>query len=305
MTFKEFVDKWNSMPLRGNGFLALGIDHPLDLQIGHSELDYKSIVIVDSGLIDNIEDSYAVKVSNLAFSSNRTALSFQLVHPEYEEVFLNLCWDMIISSRDAKSPLDSLVGRYKKWQKFLKQSKREKLSTQLQKGLLGEMLFLKRSMKERGEAEAIRAWLGPEGGDQDFVFEEDWVEVKAVAMASQDVSISSMQQLDQEMKGRLVIYTLEKTTPGDNRITVNRMAQNIKSLIEEEQNQELFDIKLFLYGYRKDEEGYYEQNTFRLVECREYSVNKEFPKLVRNNTPKEVTACKYSLSLSAIEKYRI
>lgn len=304
MMYEGFVDKWNKMPMQGNGFLALGLDHPLNFQIGHSELDYKSLVIVDSGIVDNIEDTYAVKVSNMMFSNGGTALSFQLIHPEYEEEFLHLCWDMITSSADVEMPLESLIDRYKKWQKFLRQNSKEKLSVQMQKGLIGELLYLERSIEKHDVPTALRAWLGPEGGDQDFVFASDWAEVKTVAMASQEVTISSMQQLEQEMKGRLVVYVMERSSPGDNRITLNGIANKIIGMIGSEKWLDVFKTKLFLYGYRKKDESYYAENAFRLIERREYDVNEDFPKLIRKNTPMEISSCNYTLSLQAINKYR-
>ena len=51
MKFDELKEKWNSIPNVGNGFLKLGLDHPLDLQIGYSQNAYKSFVVMDTGII--------------------------------------------------------------------------------------------------------------------------------------------------------------------------------------------------------------------------------------------------------------
>ena len=65
-----------------------------------------------------------------------------------------------------------------------------------------------------------------------------------------------------------------------------------------------FEMKLFKYGYRAKDEDVYRKYHFRLIEKREYSVNECFPKLTRKNVPAELSACKYELSLPAIEQYR-
>ena len=33
MLFKDLKDKWDNIPAKGNGFLKLGLNHPLDFQI--------------------------------------------------------------------------------------------------------------------------------------------------------------------------------------------------------------------------------------------------------------------------------
>ena len=48
MKFDELKEKWDNMPAIGNGFLKLGIEHPLDLQIGYSQSFYKSFVVMDT-----------------------------------------------------------------------------------------------------------------------------------------------------------------------------------------------------------------------------------------------------------------
>ena len=56
----------------------------------------------------------------------------------------------------------------------------------------------------------MTAWQGPEGCDQDFEFETGWAEVKTVKISATEVSISSLQQLEREDVGRLIVYFAEK-----------------------------------------------------------------------------------------------
>lgn len=46
----------------------------------------------------------------------------------------------------------------------------------------------------------MRVWIVPDGSDQDIVFEETWIEVKAITLASNTVKISSLEQLHQETR---------------------------------------------------------------------------------------------------------
>ena len=99
---------------------------------------------------------------------------------------------------DSQQPLTDFIMRYKNWQKFLQYMKGDVMSFQRQKGLLGELLYLKEILISMDKEAAVEAWVGPEGSDQDFVFSDTWTEVKSVALSAESVSISSLQQLYQE-----------------------------------------------------------------------------------------------------------
>lgn len=305
MKFDELKDKWDNMPAVGNGFLKLGLEHQLDLQIGYSQSAYKSFVVMDTGVIKNIPSSFAVKVANVQLMNMSWILEFQLVHPSFEEEFLRLCWDMIEYSSKEEDALDLLIHRYMTWQKLLQYENKSVMSFQRQKGLLGELIYLSTIIDDIGVETAVDSWTGPDGSDQDYLFPSEWAEIKSVSLASETVRISSLQQLQQEMEGELIVYILESTTAGDNRISLVDVVNEIKSkLAENARYFDRFDLKLYKYGYRINHENEYRKNQFRFIEKREYVVNDSFPKLVGDNVSPEIVSCKYELSLAAIEKYR-
>lgn len=305
MKLDELKMKWDNIPAVGNGFLKLGLEHMLNLQIGYSQNSYKSFVVMDTGIIKTIPSSFAVKVSNIQLKNETWILEFQLVHSSFEEEFLRLCWDMIEYSSKEENALDALIYRYMTWQKLLQYENKNVMSFKRQKGLLGELIYLSKMIDEKGIEVAIDSWAGPDGRDQDFLFPTNWVEIKSVALATETVHISSLQQLQQEKEGRLIIYFLENTTVGEDRVCLVDVVNTIKTkLMVNARYLDRFDVKLYKYGYRKKHENEYSNNQFRLIERREYLVNDAFPKLVRGNVCPEIVACKYELSLAAIEKYR-
>lgn len=305
MTFNDFKKKWACMPLRTNGYLSLGLEHPLDLQIGYGLSGYKSFVVMETGEVSNIPSSFAIKAENMLLRNGTWILAFQLIHVAFEEEFLRLCWDMIEVTAKSAAPQRDLIARYLSWQKLLQYSSKEIMSFQRQKGLLGELLYLSDCLRQMSADRAVGAWTGPDGSDQDFVFESMWAEVKTVALSADTVKISSMQQLEEEVSGYLVVYTLEKSTEGKGRITLPAIAEEIKSFLHDTPVAlDRFEMKLFKYGYRSQDVGEYNKNHFRFIEKREYLVDNSFPKLCRENVAKEITACTYEISLSAIEPYR-
>lgn len=265
MKFDELKEKWNNIPNVGNGFLKLGLDHPLDLQIGYSQNTYKSFVVMDTGIIKDIPSSFAVKVTNVQLKDMTWILEFQLVHPAFEEEFLRLCWDMIEYSSKEENVLNALIHRYMTWQKLLQYENKNVMSYQRQKGLLGELIYLSEIIDLLGIEAAIDAWTGPDGSDQDYVFPKDWTEVKSVSLASETVQISSLQQLQQEVDGRLIVYILESTTAGNDRVCLTGVVNEIKAkLVDNARYLDRFDMKLYKYGYRKNHENEYQDNQFRL-----------------------------------------
>jgi len=305
MTFREFKDEWEHMPPRGNGFLRLKLEHPLNLQIGYNSSIYKSLIVIDTGVVEGIPSSYAVRAVNSELRGDRWALEFQLLHPSYEEEFLRLCWDMIEVTANSEKPREDLIRRYMSWQKLLQYTGKSVMSFQRQKGLLGELLFLKELLHRMGAENAVNAWKGPDGCDQDFQFEETWAEIKTVALAATQVKISSLQQLEQENDGRLIVYVLEESAPGDDKLSLPKLVDSIK---DECSNapvaEDHLDMKLFKYGYREADRDEYDKKQFRYIEKREYLVNDRFPKLTGKTVPMGIVSCNYEISLAAIESYR-
>lgn len=305
MKFEELKEKWDNMPAVGNGFLKLGLEHPLHLQIGYSQSAYKSFVVMDTGIIKNIPSSFAVKVINIQLANMSWILEFQLVHSSFEEEFLRLCWDMIEYSAMEENTLNALIHRYMTWQKLLQYENKSVMSFQRQKGLLGELIYLSKMIGDIGAEIAVDAWTGPDGTDQDFLFPANWAEIKSISLASETVQISSLQQLQQEKEGQLVVYILESTTAGEDRVCLVNVVKEIKAkLLNNARYLDRFDLKLYKYGYRRSHENEYNENQFRFIERRDYVVNDIFPKLVGENVCPEIVSCKYELSLAGIEKYR-
>lgn len=143
MIFREFKEKWEQLPVQGNGYIKLRLNHPLDLQIGYSVGNYRSLIVMDTGVVESIPSSFAVKVINPELKNHTRILEFQLIHPSFEEVFLRLCWDMIESTSKSFQPLKDLVNRYLSWQKFLQYANPQIMGYEKQKGLLGELLYLR------------------------------------------------------------------------------------------------------------------------------------------------------------------
>lgn len=305
MTFKEFKEKWEAMPVYGHAFLLIDSAHHIDINIGYEELNQKTLLIQKSGQVPELPSSKSIAASNYQFADGSWVLSFRLIQRDNEEVFLRFCWDMIESSREvSENIIDFIVARYLKWQRLMEYKRPHVLPSARQKGLLGELIFLTECTKTMGLQKAIDSWCGPEGADQDFIYDGTWTEVKATSKASTTISISSLEQLDIDIDGSLMVYRLDKTTSSDNNgFTLADQVQNTSALFAGNLKcQELFKLRLFQYGYKDLPE--YGKQKYRFCGAEEYLVDGTFPRLTKRNIAYQIRSAKYSIDLASIAVFR-
>lgn len=304
MFYDDFKNQWNKLSNSPNGYLRLSISHPLTFEFGNNG-NKKSFIVWNTEKVVNLNSVYAVTVTNQKTSDGKTCfLDFQLEDDAYEEEFLRLCWDMIEASRYSSRPLATLSKRYKSWQRFLSQNI-SGMSFSSQKGLLGELLFLSEYAASHDYKTAIHGWCGPDGADQDFQFDDTWYEIKTISLSAETVKISSLQQLKQENTGYLTIFVLETTQSETDKVSLNKVVDKIRNDISSEPElEDVFNMRLFKYGYRDSDREEYDTHHFRYVEKRLYMVDSSFPKLTSDNVSSAVVACTYELSLPAISNFR-
>ena len=149
----------------------------------------------------------------------RYGITFSLVDNSLLDLFSHFCEDMVSSSsviKDVTKAAGYVSGRYHIWQRFFSKTKNGYLSFEEIKGLIGEIIVLKDYMIEKyGEDKALASWSGTEMTDQDFSVDSTWYEVKTTVSGSATVKISSVEQLDSEQAGHLVVVTLDKTSESD------------------------------------------------------------------------------------------
>lgn len=202
MTINELQEKWNSISPYTGGFLLVSGNHPLAFHIGYYG-EQMCFMVLNTGKRSKINSSKAIHASCVQTNDNKYALQFLLNYSSLTELFIKLCWDLIDCSKNSPNPVDAIIDRFNAWIRLLQKKGEGLLSSSAQKGLIGELLFLKESIISRGAQVSLAAWVGPEGSDQDYLFESEWCEIKATTIASVSVSISSLQQLDREDFGKL------------------------------------------------------------------------------------------------------
>lgn len=281
--------------------------HPLNLYIG-KDYQFRNTLLLVSNKKPTLVSSTRIIDSQInRRNDGKWALTCSVMSNDYLDVFCCFCDDIIESSRDIENQdegTDFICERYLKWQQLLKKQGDRLLSKSEAKGLIGELYFLKTFLSDKyGLDNSVRAWIGAEYADQDFVFEDTWYEVKSTVSGSKCVTISTVPQLDTNKDGHLEIIYLDKTSEIDkDRLTLNKIVNEIEKEISSLELKLQFRSKLVSMGY------YYHMNydkiNFKYTRSDRYEVNSLFPCLRRTNLPCSVSDASYELLIEQISSFK-
>jgi hypothetical protein len=289
-------------------FQRIDETHVLDLYFGFDSLRRPTLLLVTKTEPLSLNSSKFIVVETGRRIDTKWAVSLTLLQANYEDMFNSFCQDLIESSRlscDEKAGTIYFCNRFIKWQTMLLKTNGNLLSISEIKGLIGELVFLKRYLfKAIGYERALDSWIGPERADQDFVTEDTWWEVKATNSGSEKITISSIEQLDTINQGSLVIVYLDKTSKEDNAgITLNAIIAEINQIIETEFLREKLNNILLLHDYYNHQE--YDEFAFKFHYYSIYRVDQSFPSIRRKDVPIPVISAKYEFSINSIQGYLI
>lgn len=277
--------------------------HPLELYLGKNEKgnftlrfngNFQAVKLIGSGMLE---------IKQLK-TSTYNSLLFCYTSDDNLSLFYNFCEDIInlTASYCGNDGYLEIVNRYNQWKKMF-YGDTKLLSENEVLGLIGELLFLRdKVFPVYGITVGLNGWSGPEPTHKDFSFKEEWYEIKSISSFKNSVSISSIEQLDSEYEGGLVVYSFEKMSQSFNGITLNKLVAEITSKIQFDGDIDLFFEKLKKVGYAFNE--IYDSYVYNLTSTDKYIVDKNFPRIKRDNLPLGIGKVEYELIISLMEKYK-
>ncbi len=302
----EILQKqWGGIRYKDGGFLQIEAQHSLEWYIGYQSISQRTLLLVSDTEIDSIESSKSMAVTRRKREAdNRWTLSFELLRSEQEGVFAILCSDIIENSRsasDEKEALALVISRYKQWSRLLESQRSGLMDENSRKGLLGELLFLQERIEESDSLlSVIQGWVGADGADQDFIYEDGWYEVKSIGASATCVTVSSLEQLDCTGEGELVVMRIDKSAPEKaGALSLNDAVRKITIKLSGAADAlDLFRLKLSAYGYIDLQE--YSKQKYYCSGSQRYIIDDTFPRLIRRNVPTQIESLHYELSLSSL-----
>lgn len=311
MTIESLKDRWHTLgqTLNESAYQRIDSAHPLDLYIGHDMLDAKELMLLVDREPSRVSSCRSISVQKGRRQDGKWAVRFSLIDLEQEAVFIHLCWDLIESSREIQNRNRGnsfVLSRFRKWQRLMEYGHDGLLSKTVVKGLIGELLFLKQYILSKFDPViAVEGWLGPDGADRDFVYRGIWYEVKSIDPGTSSIRISSVEQLDVDDPGELVVMMLEKTSSSnDDSLTLPGIVHHIRYLLQESPLAlEQFDDKLLGMGFMDRKE--YEEDHYVFRGIRRFVVARDFPRIRKGTLPPCISAMTYELSVSCLSKWEI
>ena len=286
-------------------YQRIDADYKVNIFLGYNDDGCMSMVITENGVDSRAKSTKIIDVKLKRREDKKLALSFDLLDDAYKSMFLVFCKDIIVICEKSgpEMAISSALMRWKYWKEMFGRRKSQLLDKSEIKGLIGELLELKNFFMEKfDETKAVSSWMGPMLGHKDFEIDDTWYEIKAVSENATQVIISSLEQLESDIDGHLVIVRLEETsTTAKNAINLNSLISSIVNMIEDPENLEMFRVKLDNVGYSIDVE--YDTYNFLYKSTQRYVVNSEFPRLRRENLNACIGNVKYSILLNGISEF--
>jgi len=287
-------------------YIRVDREFKVNIFLGYNEEGHMSIVIAEPGKETVVKSSKLIDVSLKRREDQKLALIFDLLDDAYKSMFLIFCKDIIVVCERAGSEMaiSNALTRWKYWKEMFGKKKSSILEKQEIKGLIGELIELKdHFICDYGENVAVQSWMGPLLGHKDFEVDDTWYEVKTVAENAVQVNISSLEQLESDVDGHLVIIRLEDASVTSAlALNLNQMVFNVASEIQDPETLDLFRTRLDNMGYVPDEE--YDNFNFVFKGRQSYAVTDGFPRLTRNGVSESIGNAKYTILLNGISEFK-
>lgn len=259
-------------PLRSNGIIKTRLSLNWDNDNKHLVL-----TLLDSGYI-KLFDDLVVSLHN--------AINSAVSDASYTSIFLNT---------------------FQQWVEFFEVDKQDRLTLNEIKGLFGEMWLLQQliELKQQNAPSILAAWKGPFDQGQDFVFDDEHLEVKSIDEGRNIVKISSEFQLDVPTDKNLLLVVLHLVSASDDSKSLKELFFEIKELLL----TNLSDISplykaLYQKGIHLGNIHLYDNYRFEIIRKTVFdATSEEFPKLSRHNIAKAISGVRYTLGLSSLKKY--
>jgi hypothetical protein len=222
------------------------------------------------------------------------------------DIFHDFCCALagtIKAAENSSGIIFSTFQHIKRWKNFLSGG-RQLLSPLQIRGLIGELLFLRQMLQAGYEPrKALESWVGPDGGNQDFIVGDAAVEIKTLFGRERGrVRISSEDQLETiQSKLFLKIFRLIEADKTDESFSLNSMVTELRSQMIATDDEDIFDIKLNALSYSPI--PFYNSPQFRCPEQFVFFVTDKFPRRIRSGLPVGISNVLYDISLESIKPF--
>jgi hypothetical protein len=316
-TFSEIWDKLESAAANApeSGFLSQRIlpGSVFDISLALKRPYNKRTVLITINKqniisLGNYPQGKGFSISQTVFSEDKrdhATLELILEDQKYTDIFSSLVEDIIgncTKESTERKMVQSFFKRLQMWRHFLEHYGSEGLNEMQQRGLYGELRFLRDFLiPSLGVTDAIMSWRGPQKSQHDFQVSGTAFEVKTGSEKQpQKIKVSSEQQLDDRGFNALFLnYISIKELVGSGE-TLPDIIQDIKSQCLDNPNALVeFDNLLILAGYLDSHQEKYSQKGYTTRSSYIFRIKEGFPRIIEKDLKTGVGNVEYTIDLSA------
>lgn len=251
-----------------------------------------------------------VEVQILPSSDKNKELTIMLLDNDLMDIFVVFTEDIIKHIKEVSSYKEAIIiisSRIRYWKKLFGKYSNNILSPEKQRGLFGELLFIKEMIESGNDIEkTIRAWEGPSGSNQDFYHNSDAVEIKTSITNTPVIKISNERQLDAKGLDRLFLVFYHLNQVPDKNYSLQNLIINIQDLLKD--NYELlimFNKKLKIAGIFEETIDEYDSAGYKVIGEMFFEVSEGFPKITSSMVTPGVSKISYEISPESCMDYLI
>lgn len=316
-TFSKIWDKLEKATATApdSGFLSQRIlpDSVFDISLALKRPYNKRAVLITikKQNIINLGNYPQVKgfsINQTVFSEDKrdhVTLELILEDQKYTGIYSSLVEDIIgncTKESTEREMVQSLFKRLQMWRHFLEHYGSEGLNEIQQRGLYGELRFLRDFLiPSLGVTNAIMSWRGPQKAQHDFQVSGIAFEVKTGSEKQpQKIKVSSEQQLDDRGFNALFLnYISIKELVGSGE-TLPDIIQDIKSQCLDNPSALVeFENLLILAGYLDLHQEKYSQKGYTIRSSYIFKIKEGFPRIIEKDLKTGVGNVEYTIDLSA------
>lgn len=300
-------DGWMTMPVATGSPCALKVGRHFP---GGEEAVLVGFRSLPSPVTEQLPEGRGFSVLEVVFDQEgegRTWIALQRLTAGSLVMFTMMAADIVSTLDGIAATSDDLLfvaflARIRAWQNFMQRGKEGVLGFESEVGLYGELVILEALVRAGMPPDlAVKAWVGPCDGIQDFIIGTGAIEVKTTTAAGIFPAwISSLEQLDDSQNSPLFLAAV-RICQIDTGASLPEKICEIRHLLQNNSPGVLpeFELRLLQAGYISSLAGRYIRK-FEKVAIRIILVDDFVPKLVHGTVPSGIIRAKYEINIETI-----
>lgn len=252
-----------------------------------------------------------VEIQAVPVGPSHSEYTVILLDNELTDIFTIFIEDIIrelIPVTDSQLALTLINQRVNYWRKLFLNATGELLSAEKQRGLYGELFFLKLLLQSSPNYQhALQSWRGAGSANQDFTRGRNAVEIKTTKASHVPVHISNEQQLDFTAWDNLFLGLVTVTETTGSQHSLSAIIGEIRALLTQDPDCiREFEVRLDAAGIGADMTDSYNEIGYSVNNRRFFFIQDGFPLIRSGNLHSElIYNVKYQIDVSSCDSFEV